>query len=67
MKIANMDLDAFPYLPGTAAAPMVKLQLSLGAFFAKAVDATPDQARELAAQLLTAANLAEGKDAEAAH
>lgn len=61
MKIAGMDLDAFPHLPGSAPEPMVQLRLAIGVVFSKTVDVTPDQARELAAQLQLAADLAEGR------
>lgn len=61
MRVGNMEVKAEP-VPGVAVVGAgVRITVSAGAWFTKAIEVPTIAARELAAQLLQAANQAEGK------
>lgn len=60
MKLGTIEVAARGVKAGTITQPRVVLVLKAG-WFANDFDITPHQAREMAAELLQAANVAEGK------
>lgn len=70
MKFGNVELTAMPVPPGPAlkpfkpAAPVVQLWVGVGSFIRHRLDVSPDQARGLAVELLSAAGAAEGRDGQ---
>lgn len=61
MKVGNIELTATPATAVEGVEPFVSLQVAVGPWFKHTLPVPPDTAREMAAELLQAANVAEGK------